>query len=233
MSKKPESAAGSARNLAELEIEGVGKLPVERVATIGRAPDSDVVLNIRSVSRHHARIFYEGGHFWIKDLESGNGTTVNGKRVTLQMLSDNDRVCFGEAVAVFRTGTESAGPAPIARDPLEGSEGSPQDGTPTGGLKGPYTNIASSRPINTEGDATVEDVAANGGVVQDRASALKSEVERLQRDNISLRNEISQLRSADLAKENERLRRLVSQLEHALSDANIRLRNVQDRLNKS
>src|SRR6059036_4018437 len=118
----PSPATWGSQGRAELDVESVGKFRVERVATIGRAPESHVVLSARSVSRHHSRIFFEGGHFWIKDLDSGNGTTVNGKQIKLQMLSDGDKVSFGEAKGLFRSGAQSSGPAALAKDPLEGSD---------------------------------------------------------------------------------------------------------------
>jgi pSer/pThr/pTyr-binding forkhead associated (FHA) protein len=220
---KPVPASPGAEPLAELDVEEAGKFPIHRVSTIGRAPDSQVVLNIRSVSRHHARIFYEGGHFWIKDLESGNGTTVNGKRLKLQMLGDGDRVCFGEARAVFRTTIQPAGPARLAHDPLEGSDPLFQDGTPTGGLKGTYPNVAPAGKAMHEAETAMEEIVTKrGSMATERLGAATSGSFTASRTSTT----------ADLESENERLRRLVSQLEHALADANIRIRNLQERLGR-
>ncbi len=228
--EKDEPGSRTTQALAELDIDDAGRYTIQQVATVGRAPDSHIVLDVRSVSRHHARIFYEGGHFWIKDLDSGNGTSVNGKRVKLQMLSDGDRICFGEAKAVFRTGGHSsAGPAPLGRDPLEGSDVS-QDGTPTGGLRGFYPNLAPNDQIRQEPCAVPGGLSAPAREPGDAAGALRSQMEALERDNNALRQELAQLRSSDLAKENERLRRLVAQLERALADSNVRMRNLQERI---
>lgn len=46
--------------------------------TIGRHPDCEVVVEENSVSRRHAQITFEDGHFFISDLGSRNGTEVNG-----------------------------------------------------------------------------------------------------------------------------------------------------------
>jgi hypothetical protein len=220
--EKPASAIGDTV-LARLDTHDLGQFPIHKVSTIGRAPDSQVVLNVRSVSRHHARIFYEGGHFWIKDLDSGNGTRVNGKRIKLQMLTDNDSICFGEAKAVFRTSARSGGPAPLAQDPLEGSDPQLQDGTPTGGLKGTYPNIMPTDKIRHDDDATLEDVRV--------APRVSSEVTHAQTTGgASFFTSSRAVADESLEKENERLRRLVAQLEHALADANIRIRNLQARL---
>jgi hypothetical protein len=134
------------------------------------------------------------------------------------MLSDKDRLCFGEASAVFHTSTRVPGPVPLAHDPLEGSDGLPQDGTPTGGLKGAYPRVASVRGNQ---EATAEEEVPLGA--PEGNAGLRAQIQALQ-------HEIAELRSADLARENERLRKLVAQLERALADSNIRIRNLQQRL---
>lgn len=55
---------------------------VGAAATIGRGSDSDVVVESRRVSRHHARIWREEGRYWIEDLDSLNGTRVDDDPVT-------------------------------------------------------------------------------------------------------------------------------------------------------
>jgi hypothetical protein len=223
--KRPVSAAW-----AELEVEGLGKFTIGQVATIGRAPESQVVLDLSSVSRNHARIFYEGGHYWIKDLDSANGTSINGKRVKLQMLADQDRICFGDAKSVFRTAARAAGPTPLGRDPLAGTETAIPDGTPTGGLSGglPIREGAQAGPANS---GSSQDAIPGGAEIQ----ALARKIESLQAENKLLRLEIKQYRSTATAAasdhaEIERLRILVNRLERALADSNLRLRNLQQRL---
>jgi serine/threonine protein kinase len=49
-----------------------------RVITIGRASDNDLVLNDSTVSRHHARVFFQDGYWYIEDLNSTHGTFLNG-----------------------------------------------------------------------------------------------------------------------------------------------------------
>ena len=49
--------------------------------SIGRATENDIQLNDRSVSRRHARIFRRGNKYFVEDLESKNGTFVDGLRI--------------------------------------------------------------------------------------------------------------------------------------------------------
>jgi DNA-binding NtrC family response regulator len=69
--------------------------------TIGRDPSSHLVINDSYVSNRHARIEKRSGRFSIRDLQSRNGTYLNGSRVTEAVLTANDRICFGETVYVF------------------------------------------------------------------------------------------------------------------------------------
>ena len=61
--------------------------------TLGRAPDCDIVLSERQISRYHARIECDDGYI-VRDLGSKNGTFVNGERVRGQpyRLQDGDEI---------------------------------------------------------------------------------------------------------------------------------------------
>ena len=52
------------------------------VITIGRSPDSSLVIQDDYTSTHHARLEVRGGSWMLRDLDSTNGTTVAGSRVT-------------------------------------------------------------------------------------------------------------------------------------------------------
>ncbi len=62
--------------------------------TIGKLPDNDIVINNAMVSRHHAKIVMDkSGHFEIVDLNSKNGTFVNGRKVRgTMMVVPGDRI---------------------------------------------------------------------------------------------------------------------------------------------
>ena len=63
--------------------------------SIGRGQDCDVVLNDKKASRKHAIVMRAGLQFVLKDLESANGTYVNGKKVSEVELSGEDKIRIG------------------------------------------------------------------------------------------------------------------------------------------
>jgi len=69
---------------------------------IGRDPEGDVVLEDRRVSRRHAEIRLRLGRYTLYDLQSTNGTFVNGRRVAEVTLSDGDRIAIGGVELVLR-----------------------------------------------------------------------------------------------------------------------------------
>jgi two-component system, cell cycle response regulator len=62
---------------------------------IGRASAAGLRLHDDGISRRHARILQKDGELFIEDLESANGTLVNGERVQKQSLQDGDKIRFG------------------------------------------------------------------------------------------------------------------------------------------
>ncbi len=77
-------------------------LPVARGLVIGRSGFCDIVLNKRSLSREHARVFELNGQYFIADMGSVNGTSVNGRPVHEPMLlKDGDRVNLHDVPLTF------------------------------------------------------------------------------------------------------------------------------------
>jgi two-component system cell cycle response regulator len=74
---------------------------------IGRSPSTDITLLDEGISREHAIIEFDGasGAFTIEDLQSTNGTKVNGKRVRSCTLSDGDEIVIGQTA--FRLGLDA------------------------------------------------------------------------------------------------------------------------------
>ncbi len=73
----------------------------EAEATIGRDPTSTVAVIDPSVSRKHCVLRREDGRFQIKDLESRNGTLVNGVAIKDHWLRHGDEIATGDSVFLF------------------------------------------------------------------------------------------------------------------------------------
>ncbi|MGQ0832378.1 MAG: FhaA domain-containing protein [Microthrixaceae bacterium] len=67
----------------------------ESIITIGRHPDSNLVLADPNVSRNHAEIRPQSDRYVLVDLGSTNGSRVNGVRVSEHTLDDGDELTFG------------------------------------------------------------------------------------------------------------------------------------------
>src|SRR5918993_2485922 len=75
------------------------------VKTVGRARRADFVVDAAMVSRLHCRLAAGAGEIEAVDLESTNGTYVNGERVARALLKDGDRLRVGAVeLTVVRTG---------------------------------------------------------------------------------------------------------------------------------
>src|SRR6516162_7253253 len=93
-------------------LEGVDKGRVFRdlsvPLTIGREEGNLLRLNDERVSRFHAKIQQDGGDIILTDLESTNGTRVNGSSVQIRRLRPGDRVGVGRSVLLFGSNEEIA-----------------------------------------------------------------------------------------------------------------------------
>jgi hypothetical protein len=72
--------------------------------TIGRSGENDVILAASTVSGRHAALMFSAGGWGIKDLDSENGTFVNGVRIPAgrpRVLRHGDRIRLGSASLVF------------------------------------------------------------------------------------------------------------------------------------
>ncbi|MFO0617933.1 MAG: sigma 54-interacting transcriptional regulator [Polyangiaceae bacterium] len=107
----------AARPMVSLLWEGGAAtlpLPDRDPCLIGRGADADIVIDSRSISRRHARLFQKGG-FAIEDLGSANGTRVGGRRLESgerARFELNEPVMVGGTVLVLRAG--AMGVAPMA-----------------------------------------------------------------------------------------------------------------------
>jgi hypothetical protein len=70
---------------------------LQTYATMGRAPDNHIVLLDTYVSSYHARLDRRGGEWWLTDLDSRNGTLLNGVPITKAVpLAAGDIIRVGQ-----------------------------------------------------------------------------------------------------------------------------------------
>lgn len=81
--------------------------PISSERTVlGRQADCGIVLDNKTVSRHHAQILQADQHYYLEDLNSSNGTYVNGQRIQGRYcLQEKDQITLGDISAVFYLGT--------------------------------------------------------------------------------------------------------------------------------
>lgn len=85
--------------------------PVRDGFVLGRVTGCDLVIDDGKCSRRHARICVEGSIVEIEDLQSSNGTLLNGKPVQRRMIRDGDQIQIGKTVIVYREGVIATKPA--------------------------------------------------------------------------------------------------------------------------
>ncbi|MEY4092844.1 MAG: hypothetical protein RLZZ53_43 [Acidobacteriota bacterium] len=91
-------------------------LSLVRPATIGRDPDCTIALDSRMVSKAHALVEFRDGEFTIQDLESANGTRVNGEPTAVRVLEPGDRIEVGDVELTFMDAAvdDAAAAGPVA-----------------------------------------------------------------------------------------------------------------------
>ncbi len=78
------------------------KYSIDAELTFGRGDKADVTMDDTLVSRMHTRIVqHENGSYVIEDLDSRNGTQVNGMAITRQVLTYGDRIQIGSCLLLF------------------------------------------------------------------------------------------------------------------------------------
>jgi hypothetical protein len=88
--------------VVELYANGTKHTIDKDSVVIGRSRDCDIRLADPNVSRRHAELRQEGTAYWILDLGSTNGLTVNGRRQQRARLENDDRITVGSTELVFR-----------------------------------------------------------------------------------------------------------------------------------
>ena len=129
--------------------------------TLGRRPYNDIVIDNLAVSGEHAVLQMVGQDVFIEDLNSTNGTYINGKAIKKQLLAHNDTVEIGkykikylvedgtdyEKTMIMKPGTAPGMAAPGAAPPPNFSHTAPMPTSQFGGL-GTTGSAASIKVLN-------------------------------------------------------------------------------------
>jgi hypothetical protein len=86
---------------ATLTVNGKPHELQKTSVVIGRSKDCDIRISDPNVSRRHAEVRQEGSTYWIVDLGSTNGISVNGHALKRAKLDDDDRIALGSTELVF------------------------------------------------------------------------------------------------------------------------------------
>lgn len=74
------------------------------VTRVGRHPDSDIVLDDMTISRHHAEVMRRADGYTVRDYRSRTGTYVNRERVAEMKLANGDELQLGRVKLIFFCG---------------------------------------------------------------------------------------------------------------------------------
>jgi pSer/pThr/pTyr-binding forkhead associated (FHA) protein len=83
--------------------------------TIGRVEDNSFQISEASVSSHHAEVLLRGNDVVVRDLNSTNGTFINGEKVTEKVIKPNQILRLGQ----IEMRLEADAPAPGSKKPLD------------------------------------------------------------------------------------------------------------------
>ena len=102
-------------------------LHVGEDTTIGRHPNCSLTISQPSVSRRHARLWFDQGVWFVEDLQSSNGTFVNNRRINRAQLTEGDELRCGDFLLTYGVAERTrAVPTPERREKLPPAPPSPQ-----------------------------------------------------------------------------------------------------------
>ncbi len=90
-----------AQEIVTLTMNGIRHEVDKRRVVIGRSKECDIQLADPNVSRRHAELRQEGSAYWLIDLDSTNGSQVNGHRTARAKLDSGDVITIGSTDLVF------------------------------------------------------------------------------------------------------------------------------------
>ena len=212
--------------------------------TIGRHPNCSLTISQPSVSRRHARLWFDQGVWFVEDLQSSNGTFVNNRRINRAQLTEGDELRCGDFLLTYmieektravRTSerSEKAPPAPpspqVSNRATVGLESpppipeAPRLSSPHPPASAPAAPSRSERNYDNqqnrvaELEASLESARRTESQVKEDLSACREQLEVTRSELSASRDEINRL--------NDQLQNLRQERDAARND----LENLEDR----
>lgn len=99
-----KSPSESLPHLLQITSENQFLRPLSPKMLVGRSPECDIMVDDQRASKHHAIISHDGTNYILEDLESANGTLINGSLcVEPTCLEHDDEIVIGRTMLVFQT----------------------------------------------------------------------------------------------------------------------------------
>ncbi len=91
-------ASANIPTLKIVSMGGIQNFPIQKLPLlIGRDPSNHIIIQDNSVSKTHAKLYFDNGYFYLEDLDSTNGLVVNGQKISKVQLKENEKVYLGNA----------------------------------------------------------------------------------------------------------------------------------------
>ena len=97
----PPADVAVAQEVVTLTVDGKRHEVDKRRVVIGRSKECEIKLADPNVSRRHAEVRQEGSAYWLVDLDSTNGSAVNGHRTARAKLESGDTITIGSTDLLF------------------------------------------------------------------------------------------------------------------------------------
>ena len=97
----PAPDVALAQEIVTLTVNGKRRELDTRRVVIGRSKDCDIQISDPNASRRHAELRQEGAAYWLIDLDSTNGSSVNGHRTARSKLESGDMITIGSTELLF------------------------------------------------------------------------------------------------------------------------------------
>ena len=150
MSDQPEASALGAAGLEVSSGSARAVARIDRSILVGRDPTCQLVIEDSRVSRHHAEVCWVDGGWLLRDLESTNGTYVDGERRSSVTVTEGIEVRLGGADGPVLRFT-------VATDAIDGgvpdvdADAAPADGLPAEASGGPAVAADAPQPQQAPG----------------------------------------------------------------------------------